>query len=83
MIKYLGSKRSLVGWIVGTAEAILRAAHAYPEYDMDAYRAGYAIGLAKRGRFREAVRLARRLPYAVYRVHALANIAAELKQRGM
>jgi hypothetical protein len=65
------------------AEAILRAAPAYPEYDMEAYRAGYAIGLAKRGRFREAVRMARRLPYAEYRVHALANIAAELKQRGM
>jgi tetratricopeptide (TPR) repeat protein len=65
------------------AEAILRAAPAYPEYDMDAYRAGYAIGLAKRGRFREAVRMARRLPYAEYRVHALANIAVELKRRGM
>jgi tetratricopeptide (TPR) repeat protein len=65
------------------AEAILRAAPAYPEYDMDAYRAGYAIGLAKRGRFREAVRMARRLPYAEYRVHALANIAVELKQRGL
>ena len=65
------------------AEAILRAAPAYPEYDMDAYRAGYAIGLAKRGRFREAVRMARRLPYAEYRVYALANIAAELKKRGL
>jgi hypothetical protein len=65
------------------AEAILRAAPAYPEYDMDAYRAGYAIGLAKRGRFREAVRMARRLPYAEYRVHALANIAVELKRRGL
>jgi tetratricopeptide (TPR) repeat protein len=65
------------------AEAILRAAPAYPEYDMDAYRAGYAVGLAKRGRFREAVRMARRLPYAEYRVHALANIAVELKRRGM
>jgi hypothetical protein len=49
----------------------------------EAYRAGYAVGLAKRGRFREAVRMARRLPYAEYRVHALANIAAELKQRGL
>ena len=65
------------------AEAILRAAPAYPEYDMEAYRAGYAIGLAKRGRFREAVRMARRLPYAEYRVYALANIAAELKKQGM
>jgi tetratricopeptide (TPR) repeat protein len=65
------------------AEAILRAAPAYPEYDMDAYRAGYAIGLAKRGRFREAVRMARRLPYAEYRVYALSNIAVELKRRGM
>ena len=65
------------------AEAILRAAPAYPEYDMDAYRAGYAIGLAKRGRFREAVRMARRVPYAEYRVHALANIAVELKKRGL
>jgi tetratricopeptide (TPR) repeat protein len=65
------------------AEAILRAAPAYPEYDMDAYRAGCAIGLAKRGRFREAVRMARRLPYAEYRVHALANIAVELKKRGL
>jgi tetratricopeptide (TPR) repeat protein len=65
------------------AEAILRAAPAYPEYDMDAYRAGYAIGLAKRGRFREAVRMARRLSYAEYRVHALANIAVELKRRGL
>jgi uncharacterized membrane protein YukC len=41
------------------------------------------VGLAKRGRFREAVRMARRLPYAEYRVHALANIAVELKRRGM
>jgi tetratricopeptide (TPR) repeat protein len=65
------------------AEAILRAAPAYPEYDMDAYRAGYAIGLAKRGRFREAVRMARRLPYAEYRVYALSNIAVELKRRGL
>jgi tetratricopeptide (TPR) repeat protein len=65
------------------AEAILRAAPVYPGYDMDAYRAGYAIGLAKRGRFREAVRMARRLPYAEYRVHALANIAVELKRRGL
>ena len=65
------------------AEAILRAAPAYPEDDMEAYRAGYAIGLAKRGRFREAVRMARRLPYAEYRVYALANIAAELKKQGM
>jgi tetratricopeptide (TPR) repeat protein len=65
------------------AEAILRAAPAYPEYDMDAYRAGCAIGLAKRGRFREAVRMARRLPYAEYRVYALSNIAVELKRRGM
>jgi hypothetical protein len=65
------------------AEAILRAAPAYPEYDMEAYRAGYAIGLARRGRFREAVRMARRLPYAEYRVYALANIAAELKKQGM
>ena len=65
------------------AEAILRAASSTPQYGMDVYRVGYAIGLAKRGRFREAVRTARRLPYAEYRVHALANIAAELKQRGM
>jgi len=65
------------------AEAILRAALSSPEYDLQAYQAGYAIGLAKRGRFREAVRMARRIPYAEYRVYALANIAAELKQRGM
>jgi len=65
------------------AEAILRAAPSVPQYDTEAYRAGYAIGLAKRGRFREAVRMARRLPDAEYRVHALANIAAELKRRGM
>jgi len=65
------------------AEAILRAAPSVPQYDTEAYRAGYAIGLAKRGRFREAVRMARRLPYAEYRVYALANIAAELKKRGM
>jgi tetratricopeptide (TPR) repeat protein len=65
------------------AEAILRAAPVYPGYDTDAYRAGYAIGLAKRGRFREAVRMARRLPHAEYRVHALANIAVELKRRGL
>ena len=32
---------------------------------------------------REAVRMARRLPYAEYRVHALANIAVELKKRGL
>lgn len=65
------------------AEAILRAAPSVPQYDTEAYRAGYAIGLAKRGRFREAVRMARRLPYAEYRVHALANIAVELKRRGL
>ena len=65
------------------AEAILRAAPSVPQYDTEAYRAGYAVGLAKRGRFREAVRMARRLPYAEYRVHALANIAVELKRRGM
>lgn len=65
------------------AEAILRAAPSVPQYDTEAYRAGYAIGLAKRGRFREAVRMARRLPYAEYRVYALANIAAELKKRGL
>lgn len=65
------------------AEAILRAAPSVPQYDREAYRAGYAIGLAKRGRFREAVRMARRLPYAEYRVYALANIAAELKKRGL
>jgi len=65
------------------AEAILRAAPSVPQYDTEAYRAGYAVGLAKRGRFREAVRMARRLPYAEYRVHALANIAVELKRRGL
>ena len=65
------------------AEAILRAAPSVPQYDTEAYRAGYAVGLAKRGRFREAVRMARRLPYAEYRVYALANIAAELKKRGL
>jgi len=65
------------------AEAILRAAPSVPQYDTEAYRAGYAIGLAKRGRFREAVRMARRLPYAEYRVYALSNIAVELKRRGM
>ena len=65
------------------AEAILRAAPSVPQYDTEAYRAGYAVGLAKRGRFREAVRMARRLPYAEYRVHALANIAFELKRRGL
>jgi tetratricopeptide (TPR) repeat protein len=65
------------------AEAILRAAPSVPQYDTEAYRAGYAIGLAKCGRFREAVRMARRLSYAEYRVHALANIAVELKRRGL
>ena len=65
------------------AEAILRAAPSVPQYDTEAYRAGYAVGLAKRGRFREAVRMARRLPYAEYRVYALANIAVELKKRGL
>ena len=65
------------------AEAILRAAPSVPQYDTEAYRAGYAVGLAKRGRFREAVRMARRLPYAEYRVYALSNIAVELKRRGM
>jgi tetratricopeptide (TPR) repeat protein len=63
------------------AEAILRAAPSVPQYDTEAYRAGYAVGLAKRGRFREAVRMARRLPYAEYRVYALSNIAVELKKR--
>jgi tetratricopeptide (TPR) repeat protein len=65
------------------AEAILRAAPLPDTHGMEIYQVGYAVGLAKRGRFREAVRMARRLPYAEYRVHALANIAAELKQRGM
>lgn len=65
------------------AEAIRRAAPLPDTHGMKIYQVGYAVGLAKRGRFREAVRMARRLPYAEYRVHALANIAVELKQRGM
>ncbi len=65
------------------AEALLQRAGRLSDSDAATYRAGYAIGLAKRGRYREAVRMARGLPYAGHRVFALANIAAELKKQGM
>ncbi|MCS6922916.1 MAG: hypothetical protein NZM10_00905 [Fimbriimonadales bacterium] len=44
---------------------------------------GYAVGLARQGRHREAVRTARRIGVTEYRVYALANIAAEMKRRGL
>lgn len=65
------------------AESLLQRAGRLSDSDAATYRAGYAIGLAKRGRYREAVRMARGLPYAGHRIFALANIAAELKKQGM
>ncbi|MCS7300042.1 MAG: hypothetical protein NZ556_00600 [Fimbriimonadales bacterium] len=49
----------------------------------DIYSAGYAVGLAKQGKFRQAAREARRIPSPEYRVCALARIAAEMKKRGL
>ncbi|MCS7208737.1 MAG: hypothetical protein NZ874_04115 [Fimbriimonadales bacterium] len=49
----------------------------------DIYSAGYAVGLAKQGKFRQAAREARRIRFPEYRVCALARIAAEMKKRGL
>ncbi len=46
------------------------------------YEAGYAVGLARQGRFRQAARQARSISSPVWRAYALAEVAAELKRRG-
>jgi hypothetical protein len=47
------------------------------------YEAGYAVGLAVRGHFRAAAWRARGIPDPAWRAYALAEIAAEMKKRGM
>jgi len=47
------------------------------------YEAGYAVGLAVRGHFRAAAWWARGIPDPAWRAYALAEIAAEMKKRGM
>jgi hypothetical protein len=47
------------------------------------YEAGYAVGLAVQGHFRAAAWRARGIPDPAWRAYALAEIAAEMKKRGM
>ncbi|MDM7461440.1 MAG: hypothetical protein P3X24_007310 [bacterium] len=64
------------------AERLLQHA-GWVERDLiEVYRAGYAVGLARQGRYREAVRAARRLSIGELRVYALSHIAAEMRRRG-
>jgi len=49
----------------------------------DIYRRGYAVGLAKKGEFRAALWEARRIRGDIYRIGALARIAAEMRRQGL
>ncbi len=65
------------------AERLLQHAGRVERELIEVYRAGYAVGLARQGRHREAVRAARRLRIDEYRIYALSHIAAEMKRQGL
>jgi len=67
----------------GDAERLMQHAGRVGNDIYDLYLSGYAVGLARQGKYREAARAARRIGVPEYRVYALANIAAELKKRGL
>lgn len=65
------------------AERLMRAAGSAASDWSDIYRMGYAVGLAKKGEFRQAVREARRIRIDESRIGALARIAAEMRRQGL
>jgi hypothetical protein len=65
------------------AERLIRAAGSAASSWSDVYRMGYAVGLAKKSEFRQAVREARRIRIDESRIGALARIAAEMRRQGL
>jgi hypothetical protein len=65
------------------AERLIHAAGRAASSWFDIYRMGYAVGLAKQGEFRQAVREARRIRSDESRIGALARIAAEMRRQGL